>query len=184
MREDQIEYQQQIMETLEKVSYQVKKVENISNGSVPALEGYYYTPLASQIRVNIPSKLSAPPNLPTLSGRELVTRIERSIDQWLFQVEGALATHTEEVVRSAVIRSIRVANHKLLEFINYGEEMSVILRHIKEQFGQGLSKAKLQKEFFLMDKERQKVLINLLGGWNSNLSDCVHCILVGMTIVN
>ena len=34
------------------------------------------------------------------------------------------------------------------EFIGYGEEMSAILRHIKEQFGQGYSKAKLQKDSF------------------------------------
>ena len=41
-----------------------------------------------------------------------------------------------------------------LEFIGYGEEMSVILRHIKEEFGQGPSKAKLQKEFFLMKQRK------------------------------
>ena len=34
---------------------------------------------------------------------------EGSIDQWLFQVEGALATHMEEAVRSAVIGSVRGA---------------------------------------------------------------------------
>ena len=57
---------------------------------------------------------------------------EGLIDQWLFQVESALTTHTEEAVRSAVIASIRGAACDLLEFIGYGEEMSVILRHIKE----------------------------------------------------
>ena len=45
-----------------------------------------------------------------------------SIDQWLFQVEGALATHTEEPVRSAVIGSVRGAACELLGFIGYGEE--------------------------------------------------------------
>ena len=53
-------------------------------------------------------------------------------DQWLFQVEGTLATHTEEAVRSAVIGSVRGAVRELLEFIGYGEEMSAILQHIKE----------------------------------------------------
>ena len=81
--------------------------------------------------MNIPSKLSAPPNLPTFSGQEPVPSTEGSIDQWLFQVEGALATHTEEVVRSAVIGSVRGAAHELLEFIGYGQEMSVICRHIR-----------------------------------------------------
>ena len=102
------------------------------SGSVPALEREYCTPPVSHMRVNTSSKLSAPPNLPIFLGQEPVPSTEGSIDQWLFQVEGALATHTEEAVRSAVIGSVRGAAHELLEFIGYGEEMSVILRHIKE----------------------------------------------------
>ena len=147
MKEDQQEHQLQMIALLEKVSDQVKKVENIPSGSMPALEEEYYTPSVSQMRVNHPSNLSAPPNLPICLGQEPVPSTEGSIDQWLFQVEGALATHTGEAVRSAVIGSVRGAAHKLLEFIGYGEEMSVILRHIKDLFGQGPFKAKLQKEF-------------------------------------
>ena len=93
-------------------------------------------------------------NLPIFWGQEPVPSMEGSIDQWLFQVEGALATHTEEAVRSAVIGSVRGAAHELLEFIGYREEMSNILKHIKERFGQGPSKAKLQKEFFLMEQRK------------------------------
>ena len=85
MREYQQDHQQQMMEILEKVSDQVKKVENICSGSVPALEGEYYTPPVSQMRVNTPSKLSTPPNLPTFSGQESVPSTEGSIDQWLFK---------------------------------------------------------------------------------------------------
>ena len=98
------------------------------------------------------------------SGQEPVPSMEGSIDQWLFQVEGALATHTEESVRSAVIGPVRGAAHELLEFIGYGEEMSDILRHIKERFGQGPSKAKLQKEFFLME-QRKTESINQFARW-------------------
>ena len=118
------------------------------------MEGEYYTPPVSQMRVNTSSKLSAPLNLPIFLGQGPVPSIEGSIDQWLFQVEGALATHTEEAVRSTVIGSVRGAAHELLEFIGYGEEMSVILRHRKEQFGQGPSRAKLQKEFSLMEQRK------------------------------
>ena len=57
---------------------------------------------------------------------------------------GALTTHTEEAVRSVVIGSVRIAAHELLEFIGYGQEMGDILKHIKDKFGQGPSKAKLQ----------------------------------------
>ena len=72
MREDQQEHQKQMIEILEKVSDQVKRVENMHNGLVPALEGEYYTPPVSQMRVSTPSKLNAPPNLPIFSGQELV----------------------------------------------------------------------------------------------------------------
>ena len=81
MREDQQEHQHQMMEILEKVSDQVKKVEHICSGSVPAFEGEYYTPPVSQKRMNTLSKLSTPPNLPTFLGQEPVPSTEGSIDQ-------------------------------------------------------------------------------------------------------
>ena len=132
MKEDQHEYEQQMIEILEKVSDQIRRVESACIGSVPVLEGEYYTPPVSQMKVNKPGKLSAPPNLPIFSGQEPVPSTEGLIDEWLFQVESALATHMEEAVRSAVIGSVRGAAKELLEFIGYGEEMSAILRHIKE----------------------------------------------------
>ena len=97
------------------------------SGSVLALKGECYTPPVGQMRVNTSSKLSVPPNLTMFSGQELVPSMEGSIDQWLFQVEGALVTHTKEAVRSVVIGSFRGAAHELLAFIGYGEEMNVIL---------------------------------------------------------
>ena len=136
MRENQWECQQQMIEILEKASEQVKKVENIHSGSMSALDGEYFTPPVSQVKINRVSKLSAPLNLPIFTGQEPVPNMEGSIDQWFFQVEGALATHTEEAVRSAVIGSVRGAACELLEFIGYGEEMNNILKHIKERFGQ------------------------------------------------
>ena len=42
--------------------------------------------------------------------------------------------------------------------------MSAILGHIKEQFGQGPSKAKLQKEFFLIEQEKKTESINQFAG--------------------
>ena len=156
--------QQQMIKILEKVSKQVKRVENVCTGSMPMLDGEYYTHPVSQTKVNRMSKLGAPPSLSIFSGQEPVSAMEGSIDQWLFQVEGALATHTEEAVRSAVIGSVRGAAHELLEFIGYGEEMGIILRHIKERFGQGPSKAKLQEEFFLMEQRKTESINQLPEG--------------------
>ena len=131
MREDQHECQQQMTEILEKVSDQIRKVQNAHSGSIPVIEGEYYTPPVIQMKMNKSSKLSAPPHFTIFSGQELVLSTKGSIDQWLFQVEGALTTHMEEAVRLAVIGSVRGAASELLEFIGYGEEMSAILRHIK-----------------------------------------------------
>ena len=137
LRENQQECQQQMIEILEKVSEQAKKVENIHSGSMPALDGEYYTSPVSQVKVNWVTKLNAPPNLPIFSGQGPVLSTEGSIDQWLFQVEGALAMHTKEAVRSTVIGSVRGAAHELLGFIGYGEEMSDILKHIKVEIWTG-----------------------------------------------
>ena len=114
MREDQHECQKQMIEILEKVSDQIRMVENSCSGSIPVTEREYYTPPVSHMKMNKSSKLSAPPNLPIFSGQEPVPSTKGSINQWLFQVEDALATHTEEAVRSAVIGSVRGATRELL----------------------------------------------------------------------
>ena len=49
MREDQHECQQMI-EILEKVSDQIRKVENAHCGSIPVIEGDYYTTPVSQMK--------------------------------------------------------------------------------------------------------------------------------------
>ena len=79
MREDQHECQQQMIEILEKVIDQIRKVENACSGSIPVIEGEYYTPPVSQMTMNKPSKLSASPNLPIFSGQELVPSTEGSM---------------------------------------------------------------------------------------------------------
>ena len=68
MKEDQHECQQQMMEILEKVSDQIKEVEHVHSGSVPLIEGEYYTPPVSQMKMNKSNKLSGPPNLSIFSG--------------------------------------------------------------------------------------------------------------------
>ena len=146
---------------------QIKKVENIHSGSILALEGEYYTPPVSQIKVNKPGKLSAPPNLPIFLGQEPVPSTDRSIDQWLFQVEGALATHTEEAVRSAVIGSVR----ELLEFIGYGEEMDAILKTYKSIIWTKAFKSQTSKGIFPNGAQKNRVSTNLQEGWNNNSRD-------------
>ena len=68
LREYQQECQQQMIEILEKVSEQVKKVENIHSGSRPALDGEYYTPTVSQVKINQVSKLRCSTKFTSLFG--------------------------------------------------------------------------------------------------------------------
>ena len=52
MKEDQHECQQQMIEILEKVSDQIRKVEHANSGSIPVIEGEYYTPPVIQMKMN------------------------------------------------------------------------------------------------------------------------------------
>ena len=94
---------------------------------------------------------------PYFWGQEPVPSTEGATDQWLFQVEGALATHMEEVVRSAVIGLVRGAAHELFRVHwLWGRNECHTEAHKRMQFGHGPSKAKLQKEFFLMEQRKME----------------------------
>ena len=151
-----------MMEILEKVSDQVKKVENICSGSVPVLEEEYYTPPVSQMRVNTPIKLML---LQIYLHFGAGTSAEyRRVNRSMALPSGGCFSNPHR--GSSPISSDRVSQREaceLLEFIGYGEEMSVILRHIKEQFGQGLSKAKVQKEVFLIEQRKMESINQFAG---------------------
>ena len=170
MREDQHEYQQMI-EILEKVSDQIKKVENICSGSIMVLEGEYYTPPMSQIKMNKPGKLSAHPNLPIFLGQEPVPSTEGLTDQWLFQVEGALAIHMEEAVRSAVIGSVRGAAQELLRVYRLWGRDECHIKTYKRTIWTRAFKSQTSEGIFPNGAEKKRVSTNLLGGWNNNLRD-------------
>ena len=76
MKEDQHECQQQMIEILQKVSDQIRKVENAHSGYIPVLEGEYYTPPINQVKMNNPGKFSAPPNLPIFSWTRTSTKYQ------------------------------------------------------------------------------------------------------------
>ena len=51
-------------------------------------------------------KISKPPQICIFSGQEPVPKEEGNYDQWEFQVRGAIATHTENSVRAAIVNSL------------------------------------------------------------------------------
>ena len=51
-------------------------------------------------------KISKPLQICIFSGQEPVPKDEGNYDQWEFQVRGAIATHTENSVRAAIVNSL------------------------------------------------------------------------------
>ena len=102
----------------------------------------------------VTSKLTKPPDLPLFSGVEPVPKDEGSFDQWMFQVQGALDSHSEEAVRSAIVHSVRGEARELMRFIGFRAEISTILTGIEGCFGRGPSADKLQQEYYQLQQER------------------------------
>ena len=51
-------------------------------------------------------KISKPPQICIFSGQEPVPKDEGNYNQWEFQVRGAIATHTENSMRAAIVNSL------------------------------------------------------------------------------
>ena len=68
---------------------------------------------------NMTNKLMKPPDLPLFCGVKPVSREEGSFDQWMFQVQGALNSHSEEVIRSTIVRSVRGEARQCMRFVRF-----------------------------------------------------------------
>ena len=99
-KEEEGEYVGKLEGLLTKFGKEVKRVEELEKEILAPKENSIRTPV-------VPSKLMKPPDLPLFSGVEPIPKEEGSFDQWLFQVQGAMDSHCEEVVSSAIVRSVR-----------------------------------------------------------------------------
>ena len=52
------------------------------------------------------SGLKEPPKFPIFSGTDPPSKDETSYDQWVFQVRGAIISHSVAVVRSGIVNSV------------------------------------------------------------------------------
>ena len=80
------------------------KVESLLNESVPSVHSDIQTPNLSQgILVGetmvTSMKLINPPSLPLFLGADPTPKDEANYEQWLFQAQGVLNSHTEEAVQ-------------------------------------------------------------------------------------
>ena len=72
-----------------------------------------YTPLQTESTTTMTAvatqsemKISKPPQICIFSGQEPVQKEEGNYNQWEFQVRGAIATHTENSMRAAIVNSL------------------------------------------------------------------------------
>ena len=95
-----------------------------------------------------------PPALPYFSGVTPTPREEGTFDQWHFQVQGYLTTHTERALRTALIGSVRGEARDLVESIGLGCPLQEILSRLERRYGKGRMKDRLQGEFFQIQQEK------------------------------
>ena len=106
-----------------------------------------------------PRKLIKAPSLPLFLGADPVLKEEGSWEQWEFQVRGSLDAHTQEAVRSVIIKSVRGAGRELVGFVGYQSELEVILKAIEKRFGKKLTGDRLQQDFYQLTQERGEKII-------------------------
>jgi len=101
-----------------------------------------------------PPKVSKPPDLPHFSGTEPTPREEGSFEQWVFQVRGSRAHHTEDAVRSGIINSVRGEARDQVEYIGFTAPLDEILERLESRFRKTKSTDRLQSDFFQMTQEK------------------------------
>ena len=95
-----------------------------------------------------------PPALPYFSGTTPTPWEEGTFDQWHFQVQGYLTTHTERALRTALIGSVRGEARDLVESIGLGCPLQETLGRLERRYGKGRMKDRLQGEFFQIQQEK------------------------------
>ena len=99
-------------------------------------------------------KISKPPKICIFLGQEPVPKEEGNYDQWEFQVRGAIATHTENSMRAAIINSLRGPARDLVGFIRFNANLEKILIEVTNKFGKRYTEDKLQQEFYKLSQEK------------------------------
>ena len=161
-QQEQQESRDQMVELLQKFGSEVKKVEELryrvewtestpDEGKTVAIKGengilsqeVLHTPLQTESTITMTTvatqsemKISKPPQNCIFSRQEPVPKEEGNYDQWVFQVRGAIATHTENSMRAAIINSLREPARNLVGFIGFDANLEKILLEVTNRFGQ------------------------------------------------
>ena len=108
-------------------------------------------------------KISKPPQICIFSRLEPVPKEEGNYDQWEFQVRGAIATHTKNSMRAAIINSLREPARDLVGFIGFDADLERILMEVTNRFGKRYTGDKLQQEFYKLSQEKDEKISAFIG---------------------
>ena len=179
-QQEQQENREQMVELLQKFGTKVKKVEELHRRVEQAEvipKRTPLTPVKGEIEntkeeiTNIPvkmestitmssiketgeTKIAKPPQVCTFSGQDPVPKEEGSYDQWEFQVRGAIATHTKNSVRAAIVNSLRGPARDLVGFVGFDAPLEKILAEVTNRFRKWYTGDKLQQEFYTLSQEK------------------------------
>ena len=188
-QQEQQENQEQMVELLQKFGTEVKKVEELHRRVEQAEVIPKRTPLTpakgeientkeeitntpvkmestttmSSIRETRETKIAKPPQVCTFSGQDPVPKEEGNYDQWEFQVRGAIATHTENSVRTAIVNSLRGPARDLVGFVGFDAPLEKILAEVTNRFGKWYTGDKLQQEFYMLSQEKGEKIGTFAG---------------------
>ena len=135
MQREQESYQSQLTEVVQGLHEKIKLMEkNSKEGVIPTTSAPYGMAPRLDEKGNVVYKLSKAPDLPNFSGTEPVPREEGSFEQWIFQVKGSQAQHTEDAIRSGIINSVRGEARDLVEYVGFGAPLGTILERLEHHF--------------------------------------------------
>ena len=121
------------------------------------------TTTMSSIRETRETKIAKPPQVCTFSGQDPVPKEEGNYDQWEFQVRGAIATHTKNSVRAAIVNSLRGPARDLVGFVGFDAPLEKILAEVTNRFGKWYTGDKLQQEFYMLSQEKGEKIGTFAG---------------------
>ena len=108
-------------------------------------------------------RISKPSQICIFSGQEPVPKEEGNYDQWEFQVRGAMATHTKNSMRAAIVNSLRGLARDLVGFVGFNVELERILMEVTNRFDKRYTGDKLQQEFYKLSQEKGEKIGAFMG---------------------
>ena len=146
-----------MVELLQKFGSEVKKVEELRcrvewTESTPDERKAVTT--MTVVSTQSEMRISKPPQICIFSGQEPVPKDEGNYDQWEFRVRGAIATHTKNSMRVAIVNSLRGPARDLVGFVGFDADLERILMEVTNRFGKKYTRDKLQQEFYKLSQEK------------------------------